>query len=142
MELQTHPFLTSALDRSEWSASDPGPFTLWCRVPTYQLNRRVVEPTSWSSNFGSRGKCLSRAAICTPDHLDGSPVTIPTHTTLCRLHKYKRNRRKCQDFYLPLSLPEQSLIPTAILAYGYNFKSAWDRLKIYIKFTPKEITLS
>jgi hypothetical protein len=140
LELQTHQFLTSALEGSEWPASDPGPFTLWDRIPTYPLNRRLGETRGLSWSFGWRGNSLSPAGICIPDHLVRSLVTIPT--TLSWLHKYKIHSRKCQDFYLLISLPGQSLILTAILAYGYHFKSAWETVKKYKKFTPKEIILS
>lgn len=127
LELQTHPFLTSALAWSQWPASNPNPSTIWDRVPNYLLKRRVGEPRNWSRSFGWRGKSLSPAGIWTPDHLARSLVTI--QTTLSRLHKYKINWRKCQDLYLPISLPGQSLIPTAILIYGYHFKSAWKTVK-------------
>lgn len=122
LELQAHPFLTSVLAWSQWPASDPDPFTIWDRVPNYLLKRRVGEPRYWSWNFGWRGKSFSPAGIWTPDHLACSLVTI--QTTLSRLHKYKINWRICQDFYLPISLPGQSLIPMAILSFQKRLRNS------------------
>jgi len=50
--IQFHAFLASALERSEWSASQPGHFTLWEMSPQYPLNRRLGGPMSQSGHGG------------------------------------------------------------------------------------------
>jgi hypothetical protein len=46
------PFLTSALDRGELSASLPGRFTPEERIPPYPLDRRLGGLQSWSERRG------------------------------------------------------------------------------------------
>jgi hypothetical protein len=43
-------YLTSALDRGEWSASRPGSFNLRERAPWYPLYRTLDGPQSWSGH--------------------------------------------------------------------------------------------
>jgi hypothetical protein len=48
------PFLTSALDGGEWSASRPCRFTPGERAPWYPLDRRLVGPQSCSGRCGEK----------------------------------------------------------------------------------------
>jgi len=59
VELQFHTFLTSALDRSEWSASCPSSFTLGGKNPYCTLNSRLGGPQSWSEHGGKEKKIPS-----------------------------------------------------------------------------------
>jgi hypothetical protein len=47
MSYSFYSFLTSALDRGEWSVSRPG-----CTLLRYPLARRLGEPESWSGHRG------------------------------------------------------------------------------------------
>jgi hypothetical protein len=59
------PFLTSALDGDEWSASRPGRFTLRGNCPRYPLDRRLGGPQSRSGHYGEE-KNLTPAGNRTP----------------------------------------------------------------------------
>jgi hypothetical protein len=48
------PFLTLALDGSEWSASYPSHFTPQGNCPHYPLDRRLGGPLSWSGHCGEK----------------------------------------------------------------------------------------
>jgi hypothetical protein len=67
------PFLTSALDGGEWSASRPGRFTPWGKSPLYPLDRRAPEPvwTLWRRetfcSAGNRTRAVQSVARCYTD---------------------------------------------------------------------------
>jgi hypothetical protein len=52
LEVRALPFLISALDGGEWSASHPGRFTSGGNQPRYPLDRRLGGPQSQSEHYG------------------------------------------------------------------------------------------
>jgi len=59
MEVQLHAFLTSALDRSDWSTSHPGRFTLGGRTPV-SFGLKANGPQSRSGRGGEEKNPFSR----------------------------------------------------------------------------------
>jgi len=62
LEVQLHPFLTSALDESEWSASYPGPLTSEERAPGEYCTGGWVGPRN-GLNVVAKGKYLPLPGI-------------------------------------------------------------------------------
>jgi hypothetical protein len=74
VEVQLHSFVTSALDRDEWSVSHHGRFTPVKR-PWYPVKRRLGKPQSWSGHF-TGDKYFASAWIQTTNCPAHSLVTI------------------------------------------------------------------
>jgi hypothetical protein len=71
------PFLTSALDGDEWSASGPGRFTPGERTPRYSLGRRLDVPQSWSRRCRTEINLVPLSGI-EPQPSSPYPITILT----------------------------------------------------------------
>jgi hypothetical protein len=76
---QLHVFLTSALDRGEWSASCPGSFPPWVKAPGTHWIGGWVDPRAGLNAVAKRENLLTTPAG------NRTPASQPVALPLCRL---------------------------------------------------------
>jgi hypothetical protein len=101
------PFLTSALDVGEWSASHPYRFALWEKSTRYPLDRRLDGPHSRSGRYGEE-KDLAPIENLTPTlqpvahHYTDWAILAPYYFIRSKFNKYFGYERSPSEMPFPV----------------------------------------